>query len=95
MRYLFGLTGSAVTAEAMGATSGRTVADIITYLDSIKAQLDIDGNGTFDPLTDGLLIFRYMAGLRGDALIEGAIGGNNPTRFTAEDIENYLAGLMP
>jgi hypothetical protein len=47
-----------------------------------------------DALTDGLLVLRYMFGLRGGALIAGAI---DPlaTRTTPDAIEAYLQTLMP
>ena len=57
--------------------------------------LDIDGNGTIDPATDGLLIMRYMLGMRGDALIANALGMAPRARSTATEIEAWLAALMP
>ena len=54
------------------------------------ALLDIDGNGTVDALTDGLLFIRYAFGLRGSALIAGAVG-SCASRSSAADIETYLA----
>lgn len=57
-------------------------------------NLDIDGNGTADALTDGLLVIRYIFGFRGSTLISDAIGAG-ATRTTAADIEAYLAQLMP
>jgi hypothetical protein len=55
--------------------------------------LDIDGNGSVDALTDGLLSIRYEFGFRGQTLIEGAVG-SGCTRCTAQQIEAYLGGLM-
>ena len=55
---------------------------------------DIDGNGTQDALTDGLLILRYSFGLTGDSLISGVVA-EDATRTTAEEIEAYLETLMP
>ena len=55
---------------------------------------DVDGNGTQDALTDGLLILRYSFGLTGDSLISGAVA-DDATRKTAEEIEAYLATLKP
>ena len=54
--------------------------------------LDIDGNGSVEALTDGLLVMRYTFGLRGQALIQGVIG-QGATRTTAAQIESYLASL--
>jgi hypothetical protein len=46
------------------------------------------------PLTDGLLILRYLLGFRGTTLISGAVGGCC-TRCSAAQIEAYIAGLLP
>ena len=54
--------------------------------------LDIDGNGAVDALTDGLLLIRWQLGLRGAALIAGAVGPD-ATRATAASIEAYLTTL--
>ena len=56
--------------------------------------LDIDGNGTADALTDGLLITRYLFGLRGNSLILNAVAPLAP-RSTAQAIEDYILTLMP
>ena len=69
-------------------------ADIVLYLDSIKPQIDIDGNGRADALTDGLMILRYLFGVRGPSLIGGAIGPG-ATRTTAAQIEQYIQSLLP
>jgi hypothetical protein len=95
VRYLFGLTGTSLTTNALGATATRTdPAAVKAYLDDIRPALDIDGNGAADALTDGLLIVRYLFGLRGGSLIAGAV---DPlaTRTTAAAIEAYIGSLMP
>ena len=56
-------------------------------------QLDIDGNGSVDALTDSLLITRYTFGFTGEELIKGAIG-EEATRTSSEEIEAYLDSLM-
>ena len=48
--------------------------------------LDIDGNGTIDALTDGLMILRVMFGLTGTSVINGAIG-SGATRTTWAQVE--------
>jgi uncharacterized repeat protein (TIGR02543 family) len=94
-RYLGGLTGAALVGGALGADATILAAgDVAGYLDFVKPQLDIDDDGTFDPATDGLLIVRYLFGLRGDALTHDAVG-LDAVRKTADAIEAYLAGLMP
>jgi hypothetical protein len=56
-------------------------------------NVDIDGNGAVDPLTDGLLFLRYLFGFRGGTLTAGAVAGNC-TRCTAAQIEAFIDGLM-
>lgn len=94
-RYLLGLTGTSLTTDALGGTATITdAAAIKAYLDGISTALDIDGNGTADAATDGLLILRYMFGLRGSALIDGAADPLG-ARPTAAAIETYIQSLMP
>ena len=64
------------------------------YLDSMRWALDIDGNGTADPLTDGLLLIRYLYGARGDALIAG-VADPLGSRKTYDAIQTYIQSLMP
>ena len=56
--------------------------------------LDIDANGSVDALTDGLIILRYLFGLRNDDLIINAIGSGS-IRNTAEEVEAHIQSLMP
>ena len=95
LRYMFGLSGAALTSGALGdsATRSEPVA-VKNHLDTIRSSLDIDGNGTVDAFTDGLLVLRYMVGLRGDPLISGALGPG-ATNNTASAIETYIQSLMP
>ncbi len=53
--------------------------------------LDIDGDGTLQALSDGILALRYLAGFTGDALIQGAVA-SGATRATADEISAYLNG---
>ena len=95
LRYLSGLTGTALTAGATGPAAQRSSpAAVLSYLNSIAPQLDIDGNGIVDPTTDGAMIVRYLFGLRGNALIQGAIG-TAAIRTTAQQIETYIAARLP
>ena len=94
LRYMFGLSDTALTAGATGATATRNDSQITSYLGDIKSYLDADGNGQVDALTDGLLIIRYLFGLTGSELISGAVG-TGASRASAVDISNYLGTLKP
>jgi hypothetical protein len=95
IRYMQGLTGAALTAglNVTGAARNNP-ADIKTYLDSYRLSYDIDNDSNVDAATDGLLILRYLLGLRGNALIQNAVAVGAP-RNTAVDIEAYLGQLTP
>ena len=74
----------------------RVRADIErrALLDKLRGQVDVDGDGREDALSDGLMLIRYLFGLRGPSLISGAIGPE-ATRTTAHAIETYIRSLMP
>tara|TARA_B100000787_G_C16195425_1_gene300426 strand:+ start:170 stop:4123 length:3954 start_codon:yes stop_codon:yes gene_type:complete len=57
------------------------------------AMLDIDGNGSVDALTDGLLVLRYLFGLTGDSLIAGVVA-EDAKRTTADELEQYMEDLL-
>ena len=54
--------------------------------------LDIDGNGQYDALTDGLLLLRNMFGLDGAALVDGAVA-SNAAYVSAQDVESRIVKL--
>jgi hypothetical protein len=95
IRYLFGLSGSALTAGVLG--SGAPLIDpaqLVNHLNDIRPVLDVDGNGQVDALTDGLMLIRYLFGLRGPSLTSAATG-SGATRTTTLEIETYIQSLMP
>ncbi|MGK7903556.1 MAG: LamG-like jellyroll fold domain-containing protein [Hormoscilla sp.] len=96
LRYLDGETGDALIDGAIAPDAARNADEIIDYLNSIRdTVLDVDGNGMAEGPTDGILFFRYLTGLTGDALIDGAIG-LGATRTAADDIIAHLESfIMP
>ena len=94
IRYLFGFQGQALVYGAIGTAAQRTEsADVEAYFNADLDQLDIDQDDQVDPLTDGLLLIRYLFGFRDDALVADAVG-EDALRSTAE-IEQFLESLMP
>jgi hypothetical protein len=94
LRYMFNLTGPPLTDNALNVEAQRTVpGDISAYLDGFGMTLDIDGDQNIDALTDGLMIIRYLFGLRDAALVEGALG-SGATR-NVDEIQAHLATLVP
>ena len=92
-RYLAGLTGNAHTAGAIGNLPVRSLStDIALFLNALGPQLDVDGDTQVLAVTDGLIVLRYLLGLRGTALTAGIIGvGPRPVG----QIETYIQALMP
>lgn len=93
MRYLSGYTDAALVDGALGTGATRTTgADITAFLDQADctAMKDIDGDGTVDAATDGLLMVRYLFGFSGQALIQDALA-TNAKRTTGDSIQNWAA----
>ena len=55
-------------------------------------NLDVDGDGVVNPLSDGLLMVRYLFGFREDALVKGAVS-SEAVRVTSSALAEHLAGL--
>jgi len=94
LRYAFGIRGDALTNGAVAPNATILPQQIESSMSAISTIADIDGNGQMDALTDGLLLLRYLFGLTGTSLIEGAVA-TVATRNTAELIEQYINTLMP
>jgi uncharacterized repeat protein (TIGR01451 family) len=96
LRHLFGLTGTALTNNALGSGfDPARVADpaLRNYLINVLPYLDVDGNGRVDALTDGLMILRALLGLTDTQVTLNAIGvgaTRNPTAITA-----HIQALRP
>jgi hypothetical protein len=96
MRYAFGLRGynliNGVVAPDASNVSESQIEAALEYAFALIG--DIDGNGSVDALTDGLLLTRYLFGFTGDSLID-AIVAPDATRTNADDIEAYIQSMMP
>ena len=89
LRYSFGLNSESLTNDAVASNSPLSTSEVIASITETMAIADVDGNGEVDALTDGLLILRYLFGLRGESLIDNVIA-NDAIRTTAAPIEAYL-----
>jgi hypothetical protein len=92
VRYMFGVRGPQLTAAATGPGSYRDATAMSPYF-TASPDFDIDGNGKVDAATDGLLLVRYLFGMRGPQLTSGAIGAD-ATRSPVQ-IEVYLGNRVP
>jgi hypothetical protein len=96
------------TITITGRRSDGSSEDSITiYNDSVAPNIDpevcsevlldlifdIDGNGTVDALTDGLLNIRYMFGFTGNSLTDGAVAPDC-IRCDSNEITSYLDDVI-
>ncbi len=88
--YLSGATGNAL---AGGATL-VDAAQLARRFNNMRPIFDIDRNGQVDTATDGVLLMRYLFGLRGTALTAGAVVGG-ATRTNPSDVESYIPSITP
>ena len=86
---------SAIASSAAGdfvvawqSAPGAAPSDIFARRYDVQALFDVDGNGLFEPLKDGILL-RFAFGFTGETLIDGAVG-DGCTRCDAPAIEAYL-----
>jgi poly(3-hydroxybutyrate) depolymerase len=72
--------------------NGRTALDKFLAGTTPLGSIDLDGNGQYDALTDGLLLLRGMFELDGSALVKGAIA-SNAVYTNPEDIASRIESL--
>ena len=99
VKHLIGLTGANLASggliDAVGC-SRCDASDVGTYIESIRPQLDVDGNGSASPFSDGLLIVKQIIGLTGPNLVSGGLidaVGCTPPRCDATGVANYIESL--
>lgn len=96
LRYLAGFNGNTLVDGAVNPAGGRTDPDeIVPYLDGLRdVMLDVDLDGQFLPLSDGILLLRFLAGFTGPTLVEGAV---NPAgaRTDPDEIAAFLSQFLP
>ena len=90
LRHEFGLTGETLTAGALAPDATVTSPEgIANFINQRASVFDLDGNGSLDALTDGLLLLRHLFGLSGDAMINGVIGFG-ATRTSYDQIKSHI-----
>jgi len=93
IRYLFGFSGESLTASAVAFDANRASAEEIeVYLRQNEDLLDVDGDGSVDALSDGLLIIRDLFGFSGVALTNGAVTGG-AARDTSSAVIDYIKSI--
>ena len=95
LRGMFLLSGDSLISDAVASDAVyKTSGEVASRIDMLGDLVDIDGNGTVDALTDGLVILRYLFNLRGDVLINDVIASDAMVK-TAEDVEAKIEALIP
>jgi hypothetical protein len=82
-----GVGGFVVTWDSVGQDGDQYGVFARRYV--TLALLDIDGDDVLGPLTDGLLVLRFLFGFSGPTLVNGAVAGGC-ARCTAGAIGTYL-----
>jgi hypothetical protein len=94
LRSMFGLSGDALISGAISDSAAySSSAEIELRIDRLESFLDVDDNGVVDALTDGLIILRYLFGLRGEDLISNAIA-TDAQRSSAYQISSFVSQLV-
>ena len=90
LRYAFELRGDRlVNSDVVATDSPLTAAEIEARIDAAVGTADIDGNGSLDPLSDGLLLLRYLFEVTDDSLVDGVVDLNCGVRTTAADVAQH------
>ena len=93
LRNLLQLSGNALINGAYNPNGTyNNLNDITTRLGVLNSNnwLDLDGDGTRDAATDGLLLLRTLFGFTGNAVTDNALGAEPRTRNDWAAIRSYL-----
>lgn len=94
MRYAFNLRGVILTNGVIAPNSPLSDVEVESNLANSMSIMDIDNDGSIGALSDGLLLLRYLYGMRGYDLIRDVVS-QDATRTSAEEITVYIDSLMP
>jgi len=96
VRHMFGFSGASLTAGALAGDATRNDAARLTgfLAGDETGMLDVDGDGSARPLSDGILIARHLSGFSGEALVDGAVAEDATRRHPAV-VAAFLEGYLP
>lgn len=92
LRHLYGVTGSELVAGVVAADADSAEpSEIEARIATLGNNIDIDADGNIAPDTDGLIILRFLFGLRGESLLEGITTQSSGLT----DVSQKLSDLTP
>ena len=91
---MFGFRDETLIDSVVADNALYTNDQIIIRTETMYLNADIDNSLDIDALTDGLLLLRYMFGLRGGSLVSEALS-TSADRSTAKEIESYIQVAVP
>jgi hypothetical protein len=94
LRYMFGIRDEALLDSVIANDTPLTDEEIKTRIETMHSNGDIDNSNQVDALTDGLLLLRYLFGIRGTSLIADVVA-TTAERSTATAIESYIQAAIP
>jgi hypothetical protein len=94
IRYGFNLRGTSLIQGAVAQNSLLSSNQIEENLENAMDSLDIDGDQTINPLSDGLILLRYLFGFDDESLIDGVVHPDG-SRQTLDEIKDYMNGYIP
>ncbi|MDA8944509.1 cadherin domain-containing protein, partial [Porticoccaceae bacterium] len=94
LRAGFDLRGEYLISNVMHPDATLTAADVEARIENAASITDIDSNGGFDALTDGLLLLRYLFDFRDQNLVSDVLS-QTATRTSGDAIAQYIEQYMP
>src|SRR5437879_1103790 len=88
-RILIMTTNLVTTLARALVVAGICCASVTADAARVRCNLDIDGNGEVDALTDGLLLARAAHGMRGFDLVRDALGAG-AMRTNPDEILDFI-----
>jgi hypothetical protein len=85
-------TGASQRVGQIGNGTNLIIGLAVAPIPALSACLDLDGDGTVQPLTDGLLLLRALFGLTGTAVTNAALPNPAPPRSTWSSIRAHMNG---
>lgn len=94
LRYGFDLHGENLIKDVMHPSSSMTASEIEERLKQSANIIDIDMDGEFSALTDGLMLLRYMFDITGQDLIANTLS-DTASRSSLVEIKRHITCHMP